>query len=345
MTVGRFTSTLARHVVAALAVLLVPRMVMGQVTVLRPPFCSEPQVQFVPHGEFEAGLSGWAVVYPEGSFVPVPGVRGTGIQTRTARNTSLCGGYVAEQRVAVTPGAYVLSAYFNTEGITSGNLYIDFADQWWEPGPPSGCGWHRLGMLAPNGIAGWQFVYTSVTIPAGVTSVNLRIVRDGPRSTSDAGIIDEVGLTPIANFIPPRSGTAIVTQPIDQAVDAGTPVTFLVEAASPSECSQPLAYRWQRRNPAIADDGAPDAWIDLEDGNTFLNTRTPILGILRPWPALATGYRCRISGGCPCPETPQSVLYTNTVNFSVVCPADFNADGGIDFGDIEAFFERWENGC
>jgi probable HAF family extracellular repeat protein len=27
------------------------------------------------------------------------------------------------------------------------------------------------------------------------------------------------------------------------------------------------------------------------------------------------------------------------------CPSDFNADGGVDFSDVEAFFERWENGC
>ena len=27
------------------------------------------------------------------------------------------------------------------------------------------------------------------------------------------------------------------------------------------------------------------------------------------------------------------------------CPADFNMDGGIDGSDVEAFFERWENGC
>jgi hypothetical protein len=33
------------------------------------------------------------------------------------------------------------------------------------------------------------------------------------------------------------------------------------------------------------------------------------------------------------------------VNFNIACPADFNADGGVDFTDVEAFFERWENGC
>jgi uncharacterized membrane protein len=27
------------------------------------------------------------------------------------------------------------------------------------------------------------------------------------------------------------------------------------------------------------------------------------------------------------------------------CEADFNADGGVDFSDVQAFFERWESGC
>jgi hypothetical protein len=28
----------------------------------------------------------------------------------------------------------------------------------------------------------------------------------------------------------------------------------------------------------------------------------------------------------------------------VVCPADFNADGGVDGGDIDTFFASWEAG-
>ncbi|MBX3410266.1 MAG: matrixin family metalloprotease [Phycisphaeraceae bacterium] len=37
---------------------------------------------------------------------------------------------------------------------------------------------------------------------------------------------------------------------------------------------------------------------------------------------------------------------TDTVNISVVspCPADFNGDGGVDGGDVEAFFLAWEAG-
>jgi len=27
------------------------------------------------------------------------------------------------------------------------------------------------------------------------------------------------------------------------------------------------------------------------------------------------------------------------------CTADFNGDGGVDGSDVEAFFDRWANGC
>jgi hypothetical protein len=146
------------------------------------------------------------------------------------------------------------------------------------------------------------------------------------------------------NGIPDWS-VSIARQPVDQSVGVDQPVFFVVETVTSPSCTTPVAYRWQRRNPLVADETAADAWLDLQDGGGFLNTGTPSLTILRPTPALATGYRCRISGGCGCEGTVGGAAFTNTVNFGVACPADFNADGGIDFGDIEAFFERWENGC
>jgi hypothetical protein len=136
------------------------------------------------------------------------------------------------------------------------------------------------------------------------------------------------------------SSLRIIAQPTDQAANVGAMVAFRVDATNTAGCYASLAFQWQRRNPVVADPAAFDAWITLSDGPDFVNTRTASLGISNPTLALATGYRCKISGGCGC-----GFLYTDTVNFSIACPADFNADGGIDFGDVEAFFERWEAGC
>jgi hypothetical protein len=131
---------------------------------------------------------------------------------------------------------------------------------------------------------------------------------------------------------------AITRQPVDAAPTADAPVVFFVEANNP--CEQPLEYQWQRRIPSVPDESGPGAWVNLIDGSGVLNARTAALTITRPIPGLATGFRCRISSACT-----SETVFSQTVNFSVACPADFNADGGIDFQDVEAFFERWEAGC
>ena len=163
------------------------------------------------------------------------------------------------------------------------------------------------------------------------------------------GIVDKgqilSGQLPDANNNGIPDGVAIITQPTDQNVGVDTPVAFVVEVGADATCTVPVTYQWQRRNPLVADAASPNAWIDLADGNGIFGTRAPNLTLLRPIPGLATGYRCKIGGGCGCEPGQGGFVYTNTVNFSVACPADFNADGGIDFGDVEAFFERWENGC
>lgn len=134
--------------------------------------------------------------------------------------------------------------------------------------------------------------------------------------------------------------TEVVRQPSDQAVSAGSSVTFSLQAIQLGQCQTPLSFRWQRRDPRIEDPNASNAWIDLTDDGTFANTSLPTFSILNPTAALATGYRCRIMD-CAC----SNPIYSDEVNFSIACPADFNADGGVDFTDVEAFFERWENGC
>lgn len=151
------------------------------------------------------------------------------------------------------------------------------------------------------------------------------------------------GLLPDANGDLIPDWIRVEVQPRDQAVGVDSPVTFVVEAATPFGCAGGLVYQWQRRNPLV-DPSSPDAWIDLEDGGGFVNTRSAALVISRPTPGLATGYRCKISG-CGCEDVPRAVVVTDEVNFSVACPADFNADGGVDFQDVEAFFMRWEAGC
>jgi hypothetical protein len=140
----------------------------------------------------------------------------------------------------------------------------------------------------------------------------------------------------------PDGGVSITLQPASLNLAAGVPVLFTVEAQVTPDCATPVVYMWQRRNPLVSNDGDPDAWIDLEGVAGFVNATTASLGIPRPTPGMATGFRCRVSTACGC-ESGQ--LFTDIVNFTLACPSDFNADGSVDGDDVIEFFERWDNGC
>jgi hypothetical protein len=181
---------------------------------------------------------------------------------------------------------------------------------------PSG----RIGVWMP-----WEFDFTAAS-----STARLRICGECN------GIDDDFAVDSIR--IEMSRHIQILRQPTDATVGVDGPVVFVVEAIPP--CTQPLSFQWQRRVPTVPDESAPGAWVDLTDEGVIMNSHTGALTITRPVPGLATGFRCRITSACPV-----DAVYSQTVNFSVACPADFNADGGIDFADVEAFFERWENGC
>ncbi len=180
----------------------------------------------------------------------------------------------------------------------------------------------------------------------GQTGSTLTIEATG---LSDAGAYDCVVSDACGNVVTSEAAMltvipppTIAMQPVDQAASVDASASFVVRIQPETLCASPspFRYQWQRRDPTIADPDSPAAWISLQDGTQFVNTQSSALVIVQPIPGLATGYRCRIEGGCNC-----GVTHTDTVNFSIACPADFNADGGVDFSDVEAFFERWENGC
>jgi len=181
----------------------------------------------------------------------------------------------------------------------------------------------------------------------GATSATLMIPA---AQASDAGgydciVFNSCGTTTTSVTNVSVKAPDILTQPSGQSLSPGQPVSFAVELNPATACNGTRAFQWQRRDPLVADESAPTAWVDVRDGNGIVGAGGPSLSILRPNQGLATGYRCRISGACGCEANAQWVLFTETVNFSVACPADFNADGGVDYMDIESFFEHWEAGC
>ena len=171
-----------------------------------------------------------------------------------------------------------------------------------------------------------------------------------PVTTSDAGSYDCIITNACGTATSNRATLTvrtpqILTQPASQAVNVDQPVFFALEADPQHPCFSALAYRWQRRNPLVEDDTAPNAWLDLSDGGGFAGTHSASLAIFRPTPGLATGYRCKITNACGCEADANGVIYTDTVNFTATCPSDFNNDGSVDGDDVIEFFERWDSGC
>jgi hypothetical protein len=210
----------------------------------------------------------------------------------------------------------------------------------WDVGQPE-CNGEECAVIYNSGVWHSYFYLPSPPIFAAVCEWSADCNNDGivDKGQILSGELADANNNGIPDF------PAVSVQPQDQASADGGSVSFTVQVATGAACSTPVTYRWQRRNPAVPDPAAPGAWFDLADDGTFANTDRPTMTVVRPGPALATGYRCKIGGGCGCEPNPGGFIYTDTVNFSIACPADFNADGGIDFGDVEAFFERWENGC
>jgi hypothetical protein len=225
---------------------------------------------------------------------------------------------------------------FSVEATGTGPLHYQWQIQ------PDGGRWSDLTTTAVTMPCGGtamastpQASQTTVSVDPcqGVRSYRVRCLVTGPCGTVVSEAADLQMLT-----------LWIAAQPVATSVGVDVPVSFLVQAGAGADCGRPLTYQWQRRDPAVLDPEAPNAWMDLQEGPQFVNVRSPGLMIARPTLSIATGYRCRIGGGCDC--SPESgFIYSDEVNFGISCPADFNADGGVDFTDVEAFFERWENGC
>jgi hypothetical protein len=136
----------------------------------------------------------------------------------------------------------------------------------------------------------------------------------------------------------------VLAWPTDQAVNVDQPVFFVVEVDEQNNCG-PLSFQWERRDPLVLDELDPSAWIAIQNGGGVVGATSPALGILRPTPGLASGYRCRITGDCGCEFRQTSQIFTPPVNFSAACPSDFNLDGSVDGDDVIYFFERWDSGC
>ena len=84
-------------------------------------------------------------------------------------------------------------------------------------------------------------------------------------------------------------------------------------------------YRWRR-------DG-----VNLSNSTTHSGVATPTLTIRDSGPNDSATYTLAVTNACGVRESQAAVV-------EVFCVGDFNDDGGVDAGDVEAFFGAWEQG-
>lgn len=133
------------------------------------------------------------------------------------------------------------------------------------------------------------------------------------RSSFNAPGIGRVGFTP-----------NILRQPSDTTAEAGGTVRLVSWAEGDS------TYSWTL-------DGAPLSDIP----GRISGTTSTELTISNATPADAGAYRLVAVTPCGTVTSNRAVV---TVKGGSPCPADFNNDGGVDGGDVQAFFSAWESG-
>jgi hypothetical protein len=138
----------------------------------------------------------------------------------------------------------------------------------------------------------------------------------GGAFTFSSGSVSTQSIALYSQPLPPY----FIQQPTSRTVLGGELAAFGVNASVDT-----AAFQWHRDGTALVDDGR-------------ITGATSSLLMIADTTTLDAGeYTCVISNPCGSATSAAATL-------EVVCPADFNVDGGVDGSDIDAFFAAWEAG-
>lgn len=136
----------------------------------------------------------------------------------------------------------------------------------------------------------------------------------------------------------------VARQPLPKSLDAGETLTISATCASGYDFNGPVTFQWQRNGVPITDGpGGASTGGGIVSGasgalpSPTMNS-TATLTITNSQPSDAGEYTITFSNSCG-EETSTAAQIT----IETYCPADFNQDGGVDGGDVEAFFLAWES--
>lgn len=161
------------------------------------------------------------------------------------------------------------------------------------------------------------------------------IVVDGGLGGNGGGLSGQPGQPGSVFF--GASSITITDQPDPVDITVGQGWTMSVSATTSQPDGQ-ISYQWRRRN----DSGV---YVPIVEGfdNRYFNVNTSELLVTSGRCVQEALYDCIVTDACGSFPT-RSVLARIVSPIPCPCPADFDNSGGIDAGDIVAFFEVWEAG-
>ena len=165
--------------------------------------CGSGNYTLVPNGSFEGGITGWSNPFSKGSWASSSAEACVGNDSAiSVPNQNFTGSGFAMQRTVtglIGGDQYVLSGFFNVEGVANAEVYIDLNDILGEP--------NLFNSSGHQGESGWFFAHETFTAPG--SSVTVRLVMDLDVLTTDVAFIDEVAITPLAQFQAAQGGNAV----------------------------------------------------------------------------------------------------------------------------------------
>jgi hypothetical protein len=160
----------------------------------------------------------------------------------------------------------------------------------------------------------FTFVFNAMTPSA---STPLMFQNPAVSGFGPAWQIDEVAIDPVWMITDP--------QPVELCQGSGAVLTVAAGGGA-------LNYQWMRDTKTLTD-GVTGS------GTIISGARTAALFINNASPGDIGNYFCMVwnAGG---------VVRSGNARLSVspICIADFNCDGGVEFGDVAAFFSAWQSG-
>ncbi len=187
------------------------------------------------------------------------------------------------------------------------------------------------GVVLQNGQARWNGTsWQPLDNPLGVSmSHSVTFDPDGPGPILSRTVFSGGGNSPRVGLAMMDVGgpaPVITDQPTGAVAFINGSAVFTVSATSDT----PITHRWKRDGVAL-DDGSSATGSMVEGSASAMLT----LSELREGDSGL--YTCTVTNSC-------GGVTTMDAELVVVCHADFDASGGIDGADVEAFFIAWEAG-